>query len=51
MWTLTATHHDASSTALPSLDEYSREAPEYESKRPENEKEKKHIFLTFEHIE
>ena len=42
VWTLAASHHDASLATVPPLDEYRRKAPEYESKTKENEQEKKH---------
>lgn len=44
MWALTPSNHDASLATMPSLDEYCRKTPEYESERSENENEKKHIF-------
>lgn len=45
MRTFAPPHHDTSFATVPSLDEYSREAPEYESERKENEKEKNHRII------
>jgi hypothetical protein len=44
-WAFTPSHHYASFATMPSLDEYRRKAPKYESEKKENEKEKKHRVI------
>lgn len=45
VWTFAPPHHDTSFATVPSLDKYGRKAPEYESERKENEKEKNHRVI------